>query len=358
MNLSWSSIHTFMKCQRAFGLRYIEGFVRNTDQDNFARLLGSAVHAGLEEALRTDFQQSTNQQAYGISQIVQAATHRAYIYCHEIQKDTPDMVTLVDAVYNTAVDVLKYQIPMIGIGSRYRVASVMEVLGHVSPDADLVPFVEFSFSYPLDADTNITGIIDAAVVDQENGGLYLLDWKVRENLVEPMLVSMDGQLPLYAALMTQMGASIRGTIQYQMLSSVPRPAVITEKTRLPSKAAQATTWEVWAQSIRAWGIDPEPYREAMMPKLRTNEDYVRPVVTPLNTAMIQRTMENLVEVVATIHEAQSLDRYPGIMSAHGCRFCDYKSVCRAWVAGASSRQILSSEYHVDLERIAVIDEGA
>lgn len=346
-----------MKCHRKYNLSYNEGLTRKPGIASRARMLGSHVHAGLQAALLTAFEAPDAPADHLVAAAVRAVreynrdttvpNQERYDYETRQMVSDAEYYALVTDVYYQALDIVRYQIPRIGLGTRWRVASEREVLFDVG--GDNTPMVEWTFQVPYTHDGYvpvISGTVDTVLIDNQTGERVLFDWKTRGIMPDSRLVDLDGQLKLYAAILNLLAEApvITQTCQYQIRNTVPQPAKLTEKTRKLSMAAIASTWDVWADSVRALGLDPEDYREQMEPKLRSEEDYTMPVYSPVTPAMSDIVIRNTLAIGDAIRHATATQSWPAIPSMTGCQFCEFKSLCRVMDYGGDVAFVLDTEY--------------
>lgn len=343
MNFSWSTIQKFLNCPRSFEWYKVYRLKRKGIDDGDARMLGSLVHAGFEKALDFSFHQTGE---YQVSEMVAAGRYGVINYYNENLKRgmAEDYYAFMATARELALEIVAYQIPQLGIGEKYRVASNWDVFGGMA--ATDVPMLEHDFKYDW-GDHTITGIIDAVLQDLDSGELILVDFKCRRNLIDDGDVIMDGQLPFYATLMSQQSTvPIRSTIQWQVAARVPKPAKIN-KDGTPSVAAIASTPAVWSASLRALGIDPEKWLPQMAGKLSTDADYSRKVYRPVTDTVRREMMHNLDNTITAIELASQTDSYPAAFNAYTCAFCDFKKLCLGRLGGASVETIIGLDFEVD-----------
>lgn len=356
MKFSWSSMQKFIGCPRSFEWSKVYRLRRKGIDDGDARMLGSLVHAGFEKALDFSFHQTGD---YQVSEMVAAGRYGVIAYYNEnLKKDMPeDYYAYMAMARELALDIVAYQIPQLGIGEKYRVASYHDVfgangsknsLGVWDKDMAQIPMLEWDFSYDW-GDHTITGIIDAVLQDLDSGELILVDFKCRRNLIDDGDVIMDGQLPFYATLLSQQSiVPIRSTIQWQVAARVPKPAKIN-KDGTPSVAAIASTPAAWAASLRALGIDPEKWLPQMEGKLHSDADFSSKVYRPVTETVRREMLHNLDNTITMIELASQTDSYPAAFNAYTCAFCDFKKLCLGRLGGASVEQIIHLDFDVDSE---------
>lgn len=346
MKLSHSALRTYMDCPRKFYNAYELGYERPDLPETQAQLLGSAVHHGLAEACTysrvLDQEQLIAAARRGVSAFMQANTNpNAVVLEPSLGIEVVDEAyyAMVRDVGETAKAIVKYQIPLIGLGTKYVVATQHEVFGNGVDE----PTNEFEFSFEIGGNT-VRGIIDAILKNTETNTYYITDWKVRRSFDRPDAVGLDGQLYLYAFIVAEMGAIVPLEImQVQMRNTAPKPAQIN-KNGTPSMAAQMTTWAVWSQDISNLGMNPEKYRDQIMPKLNTDDDFILVVPLIVNRLTIAEFAANLSSIVDAINANRKDDYFPRVLNSMQCGRCQFWRACATAMSGGNESVILDREY--------------
>lgn len=355
LRISWSAIQTFLSCQRKYALSYIEGLQRIPSADNRNLMLGSAFHAGIEAALLAAFDASVGQYTMTTTWLVDAAVKGSTQYLKDATiknkqvKDYDlgglrldyDYYAMVDELRLLVPEMLKYHIPLIGIGSRYIVPSVHDVALNQYPSGAALhgqepkAAVEMHFEYPLNKDTLLTGYVDTILWDDESKEYVIFDWKTRNVFPDDRMALIDGQAHLYAAVINAMAKQETGqtpiskVTMYQFLNSTPKPASISKKSGLPNTGAEsyATTWEVWKATLPK-GIKAERYEAEMRPKLKDDSYWQRPVSGIVTDASSQLALDNVYSAVYAMKCAfASNHTLPASLSSKSCEYCDFAMLC-------------------------------
>ena len=369
LSLSWSGMNAFMSCPRKYQLGYIEGLVRPDSGHSLTPVTGSHVHAGWEAALRSRFEHPqaalgslVRDALFGIRNYrIENLDASRQIYSYEENKFVPDEAyfSMMDRAFDDAREIIEYQVPRFD-WERYQPVSLEDLFGDRA--AEILehstslhrvdqPLVEWAFALPArfeDGSTaTVNGVIDAVVFDRQQVEYIMIDWKTRRSMPDPVLVALDGQLQLYGAVINAFAGEslIRRGVMYQIAMSVPKQAKTTQKN-VPSMAIPGSTWEVWSNSVKMLGFDPEDYREDMLPKMQPPEHYTNPVEIALNLDVDRRTFENLAEAVSLITSATEAETFPGILSSTGCQFCPFKKICHAYQGGGDADTIIQKEFIV------------
>lgn len=352
LKLRWSSVLAFAKCQRKYDYTYNQHLTRKTGLDTRARTLGSHVHAGVAAALLASFEGGS------VDSMVEAAVRAVRVYNtentnqeqtvfnYERQRKEPDepYLHMMADILIQAIQIVRYQVPRLGIGTKYRVVSDIDIFG---TNESGKPLVEWHFVCEAGA-FEVTGTIDAVLQDIDTGEYVLVDWKTRGVIPDHRLIDLDGQLKLYAAAVNNLAHSsiITKVIQFQLRSIVPKPAKLTEKRQEVSVAAASSTWEVWAESLSSIGIDPEPYRAQMTPKLHPAEDFTLAVVSPVTRYSTALIINDVLGYGQAIMDSTARGFFPGIQSVMGCQFCDFKRLCATRQNGGDIQHVIDNEYEV------------
>jgi hypothetical protein len=254
---------------------------------------------------------------------------------------------------------VRLNIPMMELGSRYRVAMKSEFYNLDGEDD--TPLVEHEFETTDAAEDGrerkITGVVDAVLYDKQTETYILYDWKVRGRLLDPVAVMQDIQLALYATVLNSdayrndKDSYISLTRMYQMLKTPPKPAKL-KKDGTPSVAKQASYFEFW------WNSLPTPFRskesrskweETMSDKLRQQEDWVLAVDNPVTW----HTMEEVSDVVeGTLNRIESSIHHMDFLAtwgAHSCEFCQFKKLCQARRTTGNIEDTVNELYTVKAE---------
>lgn len=383
LRLSWSAIQTFLSCQRKYDLSYRENLQRKPSAEHRNLILGSAFHAGVEAALRqhfwTDYAQHINTTDWLVAEALAAA--RNYIkgatVSNKMVKDYQNggLLTHDFAYYNMirevtqlVVELLRYHVPLIGLGNRYTVPSVDDVLSGEPPigrpsngryyDADsdwpdVQPAVEWHFEYQVDGDTTLTGYIDTILWDTNAQDYVMVDWKTRNMFPNDNYAMIDGQLHLYAAVVNALAEKpvINQVMMYQMLTKPPAPAKMSTSNKpLTGASGYATTWEVWSESLPD-GVDPEKYYNTIKDKLKDDSYFQRPVRGAVTETSSLLAMANVDAAVISIRSALASGMpLPAILSSNGCKFCDFAILCGNVLRyGGDAQSVLDNQYQERVE---------
>lgn len=373
MRLSWSSMQSFLSCQRRYELHYIEGLSKLPSADKYNVMLGSAFHAGIQTAIVLLF----NEPKSTDKDLVRAAKNSVVEYLdkntienkrrynweqREYEHDI-EYYEMITQVRWAAQEMIEYYLPRIGLGSRYLPTTTGEVLGYTKGDEEIANSdiygtselhncaVEWKFEYLLNSEDTLTGIIDTVLWDTVEEEFVLVDWKTRSLFPQRDLALVDGQLPLYAAVLNSWGARISKVIMWQFLTTTPRPASISKRNNQPNMGAESynTTWEVWKATLPA-GLKAEHYEEEIKPKLKQNSDFQDPVASVVTAESSKMAFDNVYVILDMIKNAVAHNKASGlgmaaVLGSNACKFCDFLKLCANPLRyGGDMSEMIEREY--------------
>lgn len=361
MRLSWSSMQSFLTCQRKYELHYVEGLSKPPSADSYNTTLGSAFHAGIQSAISHVFLNSKVNQVKvardGVRKYIEDNTindKKRYNYeARAYEYDTDYYQMLRDAEF-VALEMIDAYLPTIGLGSRYipvNKGMVLQYPNHITEDVDPNGCaVEWKFEYNLTDEDTLTGIIDTVLWDEQKEKYVLVDWKTRKGFPEHDLAMVDGQLPLYAAVLNAMGANISDVIMWQFLTATPRPASISKVNSRPNMGAASynTTWEVWKATLPA-GLKAEHYEAEIRPKLKQWEDFQQKVESIVTEESSKLALENVHAVLSAMRYSVEILQpefgMPAVLGSNACKFCDFLRLCANPLRyGGDATHLIEREY--------------
>jgi len=337
--ISWSQKVVANKCLRAWFLGYIERLERIPGVSHLNRIRGSAFHAAVEAAFLFPEEQVIAAIKASDQYLVDNTIKDKTVWDYEQGEYLPDndYYDMMAALRLELPGIIQYHIPLIGINTRYKVATSGKVFGEVED----IPLLE----YHIETEGG-HGYIDAILIDMESGRMVLADWKLRAKFERDAVVQVDGQLMFYAALLRQRGIMVTEVIQWQFKKKTPSPASISKKTKKPNTGAKTydTTWEEWCRTLPT-GIDPAKYEEEMKPKLKGDDAYQSIVSTIVSDTSCALSLADMDASVKLLDFATVANIFPAVQSSMACQYCDFLMLCSAPLKhGGISTEIIDAEY--------------
>jgi hypothetical protein len=320
MTYSWTSTTDFLTCPRKYQWKHVVGWNREATP-SIALLRGQAIHAALAAALvcpPTECNSVAVRTAQEWLDADRLTTEK------RLAENPPQFEVNVNGIYMDAwaeaSAMLSTYVPLLGIGTDWEVARL--------PDG--TPLVEYQMVGTID-DKPVGGTFDAILRNLHTGRLVMVDWKSRKVFPPAHAMICDGQLPLYAALWNYHCRNndmpdliVKEVAMVDLRVKIPSPASISVKKGIPNTGAESydTTWEHWVRTLPA-GIDPEDYRQLMMPKLKSLDYYLRWNYFPVTAMGEVSALLNF----GTRIELIEREIYPPVYSAFVCQMCPFNSIC-------------------------------
>lgn len=400
---SWTAMQTFARCNRAFELGYRENIELIPNETNEARLTGMVLHAGMAANLLTQREPLDERIKIAIKAAERALEQETipnklirgldgnqvidtfyYLMLEGIHQQIPRLLEYIIPQF----DLERYYVPLAGellpkgdwckcdicsgsgkvrhgqttcnrcygLGTDKSYGRECScVIEDECQNCDSTGFAESKMRQPMVEwkfeFEDFTGIIDAVLYDRETGEFIMVDWKFRSKFVADEIAAMDGQLPFYAACLNAMGAKISQTVMYQVRRAVPKPAVINQN-KMPSIAAQDTTWSYWLETLPSDlrdKLDLGEWQVKLEHKLKSETDYINPIAMIVTDKSSEIALNNARMIVAMMEVANRMydDGYamPATLNDTACKWCDFKMLCRAGLKyGGDTQQLIEDEF--------------
>lgn len=352
MAYSHSQLKLARDCGQKWKWQYQHRVKERPSANSRPLVLGSAVHAGIEAALRA----RTERKTLTMDGLVQLGRMHAMEYvAGETQPNVTKPNSAGTQVYNsdyydmmrevgqTAAELVRWYFPR--IPETWRIATKREVIPerYENDSAGDELALEWTIFHDFATDEeqeagiakDFTGVIDAVIMDTKDNTLKMVDWKVKGQPSYEDAAMIDGQMPLYAAILNHYGARIREVVMFQMRSEGPARAELGQGQKnkgkiLTGRDSYATVWEVWADSL-PFGVDPEKYRLKMEPKMKTWDYFIKPVAYDITSRSSTFALSNARMTIDMI-EAGHL---PAKLDSYACGFCPFRKLCDIKVYGGN-----------------------
>ncbi len=353
MAYSHTRLQLVQQCGQRYRYVYQNGIKERPSAASRPMVLGSAVHAGIEEMLRAKTERPTLT-AKGLLTLAQMAAQE-YVrgetrqgvrkYVDGQQVFDSGYYEMMREVALAASTLLQHYIPT--IPDSWRIATKRQVIPSRYAEDDKRGdelALEWTIRYTFPGQQEFTGVVDAVIIDIATGMVTMVDWKVKSQFPMDDKAMLDGQLHLYAAVLNSAGANIREVCMYQMLSSGPAVAELGQGAKnkgqvLTGRDSYATTWEYWIETL-PMGVDASKYEGTMRPKMKTIDYFIRPVTSPITRHSSEFALDNAYQAVKMIEN----DALPAVLSAYTCNFCPFWRLCDAKRYGGNLDTLVEMAY--------------
>jgi len=200
---------------------------------------------------------------------------------------------------------------------------------------------EQEFEVEVNEDVKLAGRIDA-IVEDEYGRLWVLDYKTRSMLQGEAAFDTDIQMSIYALAAVRMGYAVEGVIVLQFLKKEPKGLRVLKNGSYSTAKNQRVSPLIVRKQLE--GEDPQGYEEFL--RYDPDEDpFIRAVQTHRTVQNLERTQQY---VVAHHREvALLLDRYISFVPnfTRDCSWdCPFRAVCMAYEDGYDWEDILRGSF--------------
>lgn len=345
MRVSVSKIKTYLTCQKRYDFKYNKG-LRRKNQKVSAKVMGKIIHHLIDHALQiyweSDVTSTTPPDLKQIREMLQIELDKwerenKELYKPEIELlELDDMPVVIEHDENFESN---WQESMEG-----SLEVVMELLRNLDvPNKWQVlthegqPLLEFELNLEKDG-IEFIGIVDAVMKEKDTGLIHIIDWKTRASFTDYTQEVIDMQIPVYMHVLKDLGITVDVATIYQIKQKAPSiPALNKDGTT--SRRYIATTWGVYEASLIANGENPEDYIEEMKPKL-SNVEFFKPTTFKVGLDTASILWDNMVNVA---NQAEAMSSPSGVYG-YPCRFCTYKEICFAQIAGYDVEDLVSMLY--------------
>lgn len=361
-SLSYSQMSQ-MACGRRWWLSYVEGLEKPPSLENEGRFFGTAFHAGMAAVMEINDSPR---------ELVKLAVQAARKAIAEIRIDgKADYFGQPDQAYYEMLDRVDFEVTallnwfvMEFPYDKYRVATIRDVFGVGYEDDNLAsyaPMVEWEFSYPVNDEVVVKGFVDAVIIDRETGEIIVVDWKTRQSILPAQDALIDGQLHLYAAVITSMGGHVDSVRMWQVRKAPPAPVTLVDKNTRPSAAAnaKATSRSMYLATL------PEQlhltYGDADLPSIKPDSYFSSGADAFVTDVSVKMTMDNLeAQAGLLLHYKAMSDKglaLPAQYSSHLCKGCPFVPLCsEPFRYGGDASALIDSLYIRKEGYTAVVEE--
>lgn len=330
--INLSQIQEYNRCRYRWNLRYNRGIDRR--QMHGPMDTGSAVHAGVAAAIRTHGAVKKVTKAH--QRRVGAAADEAVLATMETFYEkmggwdnmTVEEQDKAQQVFETAIAVTRRTIVYLDL-PRWRTIWLADE-----------PLIEKKLTC-IEQGFLFYGTPDWVAEDLEEGGVFVLDYKVRKTFTPEIAEEINVQFPAYQYLLLANGVRTVGSVMFQTKAQAPSVPKLNKNGSM-SRAKIATDWETYSAELIKNELDPEEYIVDMKPKLDT--EFYRSTPVHRNDLIVGRIWENLVVPVARemVAGPKSVHRSMHFMNCNGCWARDF---CTAELFDEDTGFLLDTQYY-------------
>lgn len=328
MNISYSAVQEWRKCQQAYHYRYVEHLYPKAD--DAAPTLGRVLHRYLELFYTLTWLANPDPDA----------RHRA---AFEMTQDEygPEVNSMGNAAYAAGYTELAEELFGLidrasGIADRYyRVRGRDDLTQHTALVA------EREITYPLDTGIDTPTRIDLVTRDAA-GQVWLWEHKTLRQIPPQTRRMKDLQTLLMAVLAEEaLGLKVNGVIWNYLRTKPPTVPTVLKSGLLTTRSDLDSTWETYLREIDRLGQDPlmyDPVRERLAGR-ELDSYFVR-----IDLPMYQSERVLLRDFIATARTIKGIYEsgaafVPVRTVGNHCDWCAYSKLCEAVITGGDDADL-------------------
>ncbi len=188
-------------------------------------------------------------------------------------------------------------------------------------------------------------IIDL-IVEDKDGGLWLVDHKTVKQFMDADFMLLDTQLPRYFWAAKKLGYdNLRGVMFNELITKAPTVPELLKNGRLTERKNLACDAATYLRAIKDNGLDYRDYI-ATLKRLKAQDDrWFRRTRLPKDRPLTRQLIREMVMGADEIREAQTKNRWPRSPDK-GCKWgCDYLELCITELHGGDGNDIIKLKYH-------------
>lgn len=340
--ISVSQMNEFQKCNYSWFLKYRLG-LRQRREDVAPATLGSAVHVGLEAAMRALAEvQGSLRVTPGYLTVFADKAIDAWDKAKRPDDKTvvrADGMRLVverdEAFYDDWQDLIAT-----AKGLVYRTLQDLDPDRYVVVCLDGEPLIEYDIVVPIDGTQFVfAGKADVVLRDKLTGMVEVIDWKVRRSLAALESEQLNAQIGLYQHALRLLGVEAHMGTVYQIKNHLPKQPKLNKDDTM-SRANISSDWPTYRDALVAAGLDPNDYLD-MRDKL-ADKEFFRPLRVVRTEDTTAALWQNLVAYAEIIEGADEFPRSYG----YPCKSCVFAAWCSAELYGYDTDALLDDHYEL------------
>lgn len=195
-------------------------------------------------------------------------------------------------------------------------------------------------------------IIIDLIVEEPDGGLWIVDHKTVGQFMPVDFMLLDAQLARYFWGAEHMGYKpLRGILFNEVKTKAPTlPKVLANGTELEKRANLQCDVYTYLREIKRHGMDIDPHREFLRRLASQQDSWFRRTRLPKDPPLIATLMEELEMTADAIRHAQEAGHYPRTVNKDCTWSCEYLHMCQVELAGGDASDIIKARFTTKEER--------
>lgn len=195
-------------------------------------------------------------------------------------------------------------------------------------------------------------IIIDLIVEEPDGGLWIVDHKTVGRFMPVDFMLLDAQLARYFWGAEHMGYKpLRGIMFNEVNTTAPTlPKLLQNEVELEKRANLRCDVFTYLREVKRHGLDLDPHREFLR-RLASQQDlWFRRTRLPKDPPLINNLMAELEMTADAIRRAQEAQAFPRAVSKDCTWGCEFLHMCQIDLMGGDSTDIVKSRFTTAAER--------
>ncbi len=306
--ISLSEINTYRQCEMKHDYKYKQKLVPK--EKGMSLLFGSLIHDMIEYwAKGKDWKGAINKHK---KQIKRTVFEEEYALYSKLFEDAALIMENYLRVWKK--DKLKY-------------LKIEEMLGPVT----LLKEPKIGFIFRLDA-----------LVEDQEGRKWLLERKTHAKFPDSIDRVFDLQTSLYIWALRKLGIEVSGILWDEVRQKAPVKPSVLKSGELTKKKNIDTNFYTYKKAIKEHGLNISDYKDTLNNLKGRDSNFFRRQYHPVRENILNMLVK---DAKSTAKEIVLAKRNRSVMeTGFGCRFCDYKAICRTILAGSDPKFLIKSEF--------------
>ena len=193
-------------------------------------------------------------------------------------------------------------------------------------------------------------IIDK-IIEEEDGGLWLVDYKTVKNFLPPDFILLDAQLSRYFWGAEHMGYTpLRGVMFDEIRTVAPTLPRQLKTGGLERRKNIRCDVYTYFRELKRLGIDIKPYKPFLAYLQSKNYEWFRRTRLPKDRPMLLQTMRELDGTARQIRESEETDNWPRSVMKDCQWDCSFLELCALQLTGANIGPTIKMRYTTRSDR--------
>jgi len=194
-------------------------------------------------------------------------------------------------------------------------------------------------------------IIIDKIIEEMDGGLWIVDYKTVKNFLPPDFLLLDAQLARYFWGAEKLGYyPLRGAIFDEIRTQAPTAPKQLKTGGLERRKNIRCDVYTYFRELKRLGIDPKPYKPFLNYLMSKNEEWFRRTRLSRDRSLVLQQMLDLNSTAKEIQRAEQRNHFPR-SPMKDCQWdCSFLTPCAIQLQGGSIKEVVKMKYTTRSQR--------